>query len=238
MCTLRHLATGESFTTLAVASNLGKETLRNFSHEFMAWFVEHYYKDKVTGVNGIGFQTVAEVEASEKIYRQAGLPGIVTSMDGVHVTWDKAPYAYKFMYCGKEGYPTVCFDVHVLACGKIVYVAPAMPGAHNDKTQVLYDKLVDALRTNPLFTERRWRFHTSAGPKMITGTATLCDNGYHRWAETICGDKYPTNDPAVRWSSRCESVRKNVERTFGILKVRSVCDATLVFTWFVMLHSF
>jgi hypothetical protein len=219
MLTLRHLATGESFSSLGAAGHICKETLRSFAHQFMEWFVDHYYADKVTGPSGVGFQTRADVEASEKIFRQAGLPGIVTSMDGVHVAWERAPYAFKHMYCGKEGYPTGSFNVHVLANGKIVYVAPGMPGASNDKTLVRFDLLVRALREDALFTDRVWRMHTRNGCCGVSGTSTLCDNGYHRWAETICGDKYPTDPAAVRWSARCESVRKNVERTFGILKV-------------------
>ena len=55
-----------------------------FYHEFMPWFVRTHYEDWVTGPSGIGFGSAAEVEASERMFRQMGLPGIVTSMDGVY----------------------------------------------------------------------------------------------------------------------------------------------------------
>lgn len=218
MACLRHLATGEPLTSVEIAANLGKDSVRGFFHGFVQWFVDRYWGEKVVGTSGIGFSTVEEVEAAEAKYRQLGLPGIVCSMDGVHVAWDKAPYKYKFMYSGKEGYCTVCWNVHVLPTCRIVYVAPCKAGASNDKTAVRFDALVGALRKLPLFTERQWRVHGHS-QQFIRGSSALCDNGYHRWVETICGHKHPLGAEEIKWASRCESVRKDTERTFGMMKV-------------------
>ncbi len=38
-----------------------------------------------------------------------------------------------------------------------MYVGPIFPGAHNDKTMVRYDKLVDSMCDEPLFKERHWQ---------------------------------------------------------------------------------
>ena len=70
-----------------------------------------------------------------------------------------------------------------------------------------------------LFTEREWRVHGGSVDKIV-GTSTLCDGGYHAWLSTIAAPKTPAGHDEVRWASRCESVRKIVERTFGILKQR------------------
>jgi len=156
MLCLRHLATGEPFASLELAGHVGHDTVRPFFHKFTAWMVDHYYADKVTGPSGIGFESVADVEKAERVFRKLGLPSIVTCMDGVHVAWDRAPFDVKYKFVGKEGYPTVAWNVHVDTVGTIKYVAPQQFGAANDKTQVRRDKLVHALRTSTLFTEREW----------------------------------------------------------------------------------
>ena len=219
MMSLRHLATGEPFASVAMAGFVGKDTVRNFFHRFTEWMVDHYYADKVTGRSGIGFDSVSDVEKAEHVFRKLGLPSIVTCMDGVHVAWDRAPFDVKYKFVGKEGFPTVAWNVHVDAVGVIKYIAPQQFGAANDKTQVRRDALVHALRTAPLFTEREWRVQ-GGDPDKIVGTSTLCDGGYHAWLATIAAPKYPIGHDEVKWASRCESVRKIVERTFGMLKKR------------------
>ena len=49
----------------------------------------------------------------------------------------------------------------------------------------------------------------------------ICNNGYLRWPQSICPYMAPTVASAEGYfSSNLESVRKNVECTFGILKKR------------------
>ena len=54
--------------------------------------------------------------------------------------------------------------------------------------------------------------YTSTGPYLIT------DNGYAKWRIMQCPIKFRTNESELRWSSRLESVRKDVEYYFGRLK--------------------
>jgi hypothetical protein len=221
LAVLRHLATGDGWTSMFTQTKISAPTLRQFYHEFMPWFVQTHYAEWVTGPSGIGFSTAEEVEASEKMFRQMGLPGIVTSMDGVHVRWDRAYDRIRHQFVGKEGYPTVGWNVHVLANGKIVYIAPPQPGATNDKTFLRHDRLISQMRTEDVFTGRQWKVYTrSGGTATLSGCASLCDNGYHQWECCMAGYKHPLLDEDTRWSSRMESARKNVERAFGQLKMR------------------
>jgi hypothetical protein len=76
----------------------------------------------------------------------------------------------------------------------------------------------------------------------------LCDTGYHKWRQTICGFKR-TSEPKQRaFAERCEAVRKDVERVFGIIKkihiivdspvlLRDVHDVERVFKMCVVLHN-
>ena len=58
------------------------------------------------------------------------------------------------------------------------------------------------------------------GSAEVQGAWVLCDTGYHKWRETICGFKRTTEPKRRSFAQRCESVRKDVERTFGIIKKR------------------
>ena len=54
----------------------------------------------------------------------------------------------------------------------------------------------------------------------LVGFYVLCDGGYHKWRTMQCPVKY-TSDPLLcQWSRWLESVRKDIESTFGILKGR------------------
>lgn len=138
----RRLASGDTFASLAHEFRIGQSTLNDFDKQFWAWFREHYWEAYVTGQSGVGFDDLASIQAEELLFRQMGLPGFITCMDGVHFAWEKGPYKIRYQYIGKEGFPTIVINVHCTATGRIVYAGPIFPGAHNDKTMVQSDELV------------------------------------------------------------------------------------------------
>ncbi len=54
------------------------------------------------------------------------------------------------------------------------------------------------------------------------GVYLICDNGFLRWVQLICpyGAGKPVHMEAGYFSSNLESVRKDMECTFGIIKKR------------------
>ena len=144
----------------------------------------------------MGFDDIATIEQEEKLFRQMGLPGFITCMDGVHFAWERAPYQLRWQYIGKEGYPTIVVNLHCTATGWIKYATTIFAGATNDKTIVRSDDLVSKMKTDPLFLERRWPTSAkdpSGSMHELEGCMTLCDSGYHNWVETMGGKKNPTN---------------------------------------------
>ena len=126
-------------------------------------------------------------------------------MDGVHLAWELAPFMSRWQYKGKEGFPTVVVNVHCTATGRIVYVGPIFPGAHNDKTMVQYDQLVEAMRADSLFQQCHWQTCVPDGAGSyteLTGCMTLCDSGYHEWKQTMNAYKHPTTTSEGLWSAR------------------------------------
>ena len=52
------------------------------------------------------------------------------------------------------------------------------------------------------------------------GLHIICDNGYHRWKTLKAPMKHASDLWSARWSCNLESVRKDVEACFCILKMR------------------
>ena len=50
------------------------------------------------------------------------------------------------------------------------------------------------------------------------GCYHINDNGYHKWGTSMEPSKAPENEDELRWSEMLESLRKDVECFFGILK--------------------
>ena len=71
--------------------------------------MKYYYTMYVGGLSGVGFDTKAEIEEREWVFRTLDLSAFITSMDAVHMTYDRAPFPARHVFIGKEGYPTVAF---------------------------------------------------------------------------------------------------------------------------------
>ena len=100
----------------------------------------------------------------------------------------------------------------------------AFKGAINDKTMVRTDPLVSAVGEEPMYVEMEFYVYIDdeGNQELVTGAFIINDGGYHRWLHTIAGPKTdfcPSYDEEM-WGGRCESIRKDAERCFGILKKR------------------
>ena len=72
-----------------------------------------------------------------------------------------------------------------------------------------------ALRTNPTYTEKTFTLRSKDGnSKLVRGVYQMVDGGYHRW-RVLIAPKKGAEKHTKRWSKQLESVRKDVERTFG-----------------------
>jgi hypothetical protein len=78
-------------------------------------------------------------------YTEMGLPGCVGSVDCVHIGWDMCPTQQQNMYKGKEGYPSVAYEVICTSRKFIQSVSVGHPGSRNDKHIVRTDETVMSL---------------------------------------------------------------------------------------------
>ena len=85
---------------------------------------------------------------------------------------------------------------------------------------VKIDDNIHAMWKNRLFRDAEWEYYANNGHvRKACGTYLISDNGYLHWPTTICPFTWANNtSPEGYFSMNLESVRKDVECTFGILK--------------------
>ena len=77
------------------------------------------------------------------------------------------------------------------------------------------------MRAGRLYHDEKFTLIDSKGrPIEYLGLYLICDGGYHKWRMMQCPNKNASAEGAKRFSQRLESVRKDAECTFGILKKR------------------
>lgn len=170
-------------------------------------------------------RTEEELRAVVNVYSTQGLPGCAGSVDCVHLAWGRCKFGTKFYHVGKEGFPTRSYEVVVDATKRVRACTPGFPGANNDKTISRHDFALHTLRTSLLFTGFLFMIKTGRRVSSVCrgGLYFICDGGYHKWRCMQCPFKYATSTEARLWSKRVESMRKDVECVFGILKTRFRC---------------
>ena len=78
-----------------------------FFHNFCETFVRHFWGKYVKSPED------RELEEVMSIYSKLGLPGCIGSIDCVHLKWDKCPESLRNDCKGKEGYPSLVYEVSV-----------------------------------------------------------------------------------------------------------------------------
>lgn len=166
-------------------------------------------------------RTSDELEDVMKLYRAAGFPGCAGSVDVVHIRHDMSPFNLKNVNTGKEGYPSLAFEVIADHTRRVRSCTRGFPGSFNDKSIMRFDSAVRAMRVDPLFSSVEWEYLDVLGAKHTRkGAYLLSDNGYTRTPTLVMPVKFDPDLELKRWSEMCESLRKDVECTFGILKGR------------------
>ena len=170
---LRFLALGCPWDVIEELSHVSETVLKGFYNKFVEWYATFKYKDVVCA--GDWRKEV------EPIFNKVGFPGCVGSMDAVHLAWEKCPYSLVGLFTGKEGYPTVAFNVIANHTGRIMHSTQFHPGARNDKTIVRYDEFVTRLRTEHEFTQFEYTLKDDdKNDVKCRGAYVIADGGYHR----------------------------------------------------------
>ncbi len=84
--------------------------------------------------------------------------------------------------------------------------------------------MIHAIGTKDIFVNFRYKIYVDArfGTIDMRGAHAINDDGYHMWVHTLSGSKEGTSATTdeERWEGIMESVKKDSERSFGIVKKR------------------
>jgi len=107
---------------------------------------------------------------------------------------------------------------------RILHSTPGGPARWNDQTMVRFDRFITQIRSDGLNLQEN-TFELLArgkGGEVIAvkykGVYVIVDNGYLNWSCTVPPFTVTSNMDEIQWSRWLESMRKDVECTFGILK--------------------
>jgi hypothetical protein len=212
---LKVLASHSPFRTLKVDTEISFEEHRKFFHLFIARM--YSIRD-----NFIQFPlTMGDLKDVMQPYVENFLPGCIGSVDVVHVKWSKCPAGDYNRAKSKEGFPSVAFEVVTGYDRQILGVSEIHFGTRNDQQIVRSDDTV-SLITSGWYHDLEWKYFDEYGNECVEyGVYFICDGGYLWWPELVCPYKHePVASKKGFFSSKIESVRKDVECVFGILKKR------------------
>lgn len=125
--------------------------------------------------------TLEEIARCVDTYAKENLPGCMGSIDCVHIPWIKYLASVRSWFVGKEGVPTVAFQVIVDHSTRILSITKPHPGSNNDKTIASMDPWLHKIRTLACFLCFSWTALTGTGAATFLGVYLICDGGYHQW---------------------------------------------------------
>jgi hypothetical protein len=141
-------------------------------------------------------------------------------MDCTHVTWLKCPKELINSCKGREKHATVKFQVVCDHTRKILYCSGWYPGAMHDIAVCRNDQFSKKCMEERLKMVEYILFDQYGRPRKCKGGHVLVDGGYLKYACFICPQLQRCESSAVYWSELLESVSKDIECVFGILKAR------------------
>ena len=119
---------------------------------------------------------------------------------------------------------TLAYEVTVDHNRRCLHCSPGFYGSMNDKTIIKFDRLVSSINNYEMYSENEYElFDINGNIAKEKGLYLLSDNGYHPWRCLQYPNRTKSNTDILLhhdWSCRLESIRKDVECFFGILKRR------------------
>lgn len=216
---LRVLGRGYCFDGIEELSYISAEVNRVFFHTWCNKFAHKYFSKYCNPP-----ETPEEIEKTLAVYDRLGFPGCIGSTDCVHIKWERCAVGERILHKGKEGFPTLSYELTCDHTSKIIAVTHGFPGTRSDRTIVRFDGFVSDIHDGLKYEDVKYKINTIDGvEEEEKGAWLLVDGGYHKWRCLQCPLKHSAIPKEALWSEWAESVRKDVECVFGVLKGRFRC---------------
>ena len=195
--------------------NTGVMTVNNVFKDFAANYSAAYYDKYVYVPEG------ADLDKVEKDYRYMGFPGCVGSMDVTHLHWGACPKHLRHHCIGRYGHPTVAFNFVCAHTRRIHHISTPFYGATNDITISYNDNYPRKLMLCQQHQQRVFKtFNRNGDVTYWQGAYLITDGGYPTCYSFVNPNLPDYAYHSVLWAEWLESIRKDVERCFGTLKMR------------------
>eukprot|EP00918_Siedleckia_nematoides_P042379 GHVU01092383.1.p1 GENE.GHVU01092383.1~~GHVU01092383.1.p1 ORF type:complete len:448 (-),score=38.68 GHVU01092383.1:79-1422(-) len=205
---LRYLGQGQSCKSLESNYRLSKSTIHACVKNVCVGIVRIY------GSKWLHMQGPEHVQSTAAEYERQGFPGLLGCIDCMHWLWDNCPLAHAGQYKGKEKKPSIVLEAVADRNLYIWHSFFGVAGANND-VNVLDKSPLLFLATNDdsIFNIE----YTVNGNRYDTGYL-LSDGIYPQLSILIKAYRQPTTPQETHFNRRVGSVRKDVERAFGVMQ--------------------
>ncbi len=219
--TLRYVGRGWTFDDIEEQTAISVRVHRNFFHKFIEFGSTTLYSMHV-----ISPVHLAEAQSNMSEYTEAGFPGCVGSSNCTHIITERCEYNLKNNHLGGKSSQTAhTFNLTCNHRRKILHTTRGGPARWNDMTMDWFDLFLTSVRAGSILTNNEFELlsYDKEGNVVsvcYNGVYVIVVNGYLVWSCTVSPLSVTNKIDKTRWSRWVESMRKDVECTFGILKGR------------------
>ena len=217
---LRYLGRGWTFDDIEENTAISEEVHLVFFHEFIDYCSTILFDKHV-----IAPTNAEEATTHMMDYVKAGMPGCVSSTDATHIAMGCCPHQIRHIHKGfKLNFPSRTYNLSCNHRRRILYTTSGHPASWNDKTLQQFGKFMLGIYKGTIMDDIVFKLDAIYDGVTIKvkyqGPWNLVDNGYICWSTCIPPMKRSRLRTETRWSQWLESMRKDVECCFGILKGR------------------
>ncbi|XP_009107586.3 uncharacterized protein LOC103833242 [Brassica rapa] len=206
---IRVLAYGTAADAVDEYLRLGETTTRSCVEYFVEGIIYLF------GEEYLRRPTPADLQRLLDIGEYLGFPGMIGSIDCMHWEWKNCPTAWKGQYSRGSGKPTIVLEAVASYDLWIWHAFFGPPGTLNDINVLdrspVFDDIINGQAPQVTYFVNGREYHLAY---------YLTDGIYPKWASFIQSISLPQGPKAVLFAQRQETVRKDVERAFGVLQAR------------------
>ncbi len=144
-----------------------------------------------------------------------GFPGMIASLDCMHMKWKNCPKAWQGQFQGKEGKCTMILEAAASYNLRFWHVFFGLPGSLNDINVIDRSPLAASI-----FGDQIPNVDYSINGNTRKAGYWLVDGIYPPWSVFVTTIHKPQGEKFQHFAKAQEAVRKDVERAFGVLQSR------------------